>query len=165
MTDSGSILACVSPQAFAQTVIRPALIRIELWSPAAEQLLLGTAICESEGFRFRKQRIGPALGIFQMEPYTHNDIWKTYLSYRPALAKEVTSLLSRPNADKLDELEFNDKYAAAMARIKYARSNAPLPPLNNITAMAAYWKQYYNSVLGKGTIKQFIADWNSMMPK
>jgi len=165
MGSQGTILACVSPQVFAQTVIRPSLITIALWNPAAEQLLLGTAIHESERFQFRKQKNGPALGLFQMEPYTHNDVWTTYLRYRPTLASQVTSLLTNPRANKLQELEFNDKYAAAMARIKYARSNAPLPLVNNIPAMAMYWKQYYNTAEGKGTPKQFIDDWNVMMSK
>jgi hypothetical protein len=157
------ILACVDPRSFARVVIRPSLITIALWTPAAEQLLLGTAIHESEGFRFRKQRNGPALGIFQMEPYTHDDIWKTYLHYYPTLSAQVASLLSNPKANKLYELEFNDKYAAGMARIKYARSNAPVPAVNDIPGMAAYWKRHYNTYLGKGTVKQFISDWNAMM--
>jgi hypothetical protein len=153
------ILACVDPR----VVIRPSLITIALWSPAAEQLLLGTAIHESQGFRLRKQNNGPALGIFQMEPYTHDDIWKTYLRYHSTLSAQIASLLSNPKANKLHELEFNDKYAAAMARIKYARSKAPLPAVNDIRGMAAYWKRYYNTYLGKGTVKQFISDWNAMM--
>src|SRR5882757_814136 len=103
MGSQGAILACVDPDAFARTSIRPSLITINLWSAAAEQLLLGTAIHESEGFRFRKQRNGPALGVFQMEPFTHNDIWNTYLSYHPTLATQVTSLLSSPKAKKLHE--------------------------------------------------------------
>jgi hypothetical protein len=98
-----------------------------------------------------------------MEPFTHNDIWNTYLSYHSKLAAQVASLLSSPNANKLHELEFNDKYAAAMARIKYARSGAPLPAFDNIPAMAMYWKQYYNTALGKGTPKQFLDDWYAVM--
>lgn len=160
---SGLVLACMDPRAFAITVIRPSLTSISGWSAAAEQLLLGTAIHESSGFRYRKQIRGPALGLFQMEPVTHDDIWKSFLRYRSSLGSKVSALLSSPNADKLYELEFNDKYASAMARMKYLRSGAPLPLLNDIPAMANYWKRFYNTPLGKGTPAQFIRSWKELM--
>jgi hypothetical protein len=162
-TQSTLVLACVDPRAFSTTIIRPSLISISEWSSPAEQLLLGTAIHESGRFRYRKQIHGPALGLFQMEPVTHDDIWKTFLSYRPSLASKVSALLSSPTADKLHELEFNDQYASAMARIKYLRGGVPLPSLNDIPAMANYWKRFYNTPLGKGTPAQFVRDWKTLM--
>lgn len=57
-------------------VIRPTLEKIELWSEAAENLLLGTTAQESHMGTYIKQvGKGPALGIYQMEPATHKDIW------------------------------------------------------------------------------------------
>lgn len=133
-----------NPQHFLASVIRPTLMTLGLYSPAAEQLLLATAIQESH-LTHRKQIGGPALSYFQIEPKTHNDIWDNFLKYRPQLSSKILQLMSKPNADKIQELKNNDKYAAAMARIHYLRVTAPIPPLNDIVKMAAYRKRYYNT--------------------
>jgi hypothetical protein len=148
---------------FLNDAIQPALQAIDLWSDGAGELLLGTAIHESGGLRYRKQLGGgPALSYFQMEPVTHNDIWDNYLKFRAGLAEKVTSLLSSPDADRLTELENNDKYACAMARIKYLRMPAVIPPEGDLAGQANYWKRWYNTPLGAGTPEQYMADWNRM---
>ena len=61
-------------------VIRPALTKINLWSRSAEELVLGTAIVES-GLTYLKQRgEGPALGLWQIEPATHEDLYTNFLN-------------------------------------------------------------------------------------
>lgn len=151
-------------------VISPALQRISsnkfpTWSPAAEELLLGTAIVESD-LRFRRQYgDGPARGFLQMEPATHNDIWDNFLKYRPELAKAIGRLMSSADADKLVELEKNDKYACAMARAHYLRAPTPLPRSGDVDAMAKYWKKYYNTnhKNAKGTPEKYVEKWNKVM--
>ena len=64
-------------------VVRPALQEIGLWSQVAENLVLGTAVTESRLKYLKQLGKGPALGIFQMEPFTHNDIWRTHLWGKP----------------------------------------------------------------------------------
>ncbi|MFZ0694671.1 MAG: hypothetical protein WAN51_11075, partial [Alphaproteobacteria bacterium] len=100
---------------------------------------------------------------YQMEPNTANDIWNNFLKYRQPLAKKIESLLSSPTASKVQDLQNNDRYATAMARAHYARAPMPLPQFNDIPAMAAYWKQYYNTPLGAGSPAEFIASWNKTM--
>ena len=154
----------INPKAndYLRKIIEPVLCHLSdvPFSQSASQLLLATAIKESQNFKYRQQIGGPALSYFQIEPNTHNDVWDNYLKFRPKLAKLVTQLLSAPDADKIDELENNDNYAAAIARIVYKRSPAKLPPADDISAMANYWKQHYNTPLGKGTPKGFIDIWN-----
>ncbi|ABM03600.1 conserved hypothetical protein [Psychromonas ingrahamii 37] len=148
-------------QVFRETVIQPVLARLGEENLAAEELLLGTAVQESLNFMYRRQvGEGPAKGYFQMEPSTHNDIWDNYLKYRQALANDILSFLSNVNANKIDELETNDKYATAMARVHYMRVSAPLPKAGDIAAQARYWKQYYNTPLGKGVPHEYIEKWN-----
>src|SRR5262249_50020699 len=103
-----------TPDDFLASIIRPTLLAIDLHSTAAEQLLLGTAMQESDLIHRRQLGDGPARGFFQMEPATHNDIWQSFLRFRQELAGRVTNLLTSPNADKIDELENNDRYACAM---------------------------------------------------
>lgn len=148
----------VNPNIFSTTVIRPTLISLGLHTPAAEQLLLATAIQESHLIH-RRQVGGPALSYFQIEPRTHDDVWDNFLKYRTQLAGKVKQFLTSPAANKIKELENNDKYATAIARIIYLRVPAPIPPLNDIPKMAAYWKRYYNTALGKGKESDFINNW------
>jgi len=65
-------------------VIRPALLEIELWSEAAEELVLGTAIVESRLSFIKQLGSGPALGLWQIEPDTHRDVYENFLEYREA---------------------------------------------------------------------------------
>lgn len=154
-------LVIQKPQAFLSKVIEPVLCSLPEMSnsPAVAQLLLGTAIKESGSFRHRKQLGGPALGYFQIEPETHKDIWENYLKYRPVLGIKVVNLMISPFADKLSELENNDSYAAAMARIKYQRCSEKIPDFDDHDAMARYWKKYYNTPLGRGTVKGYLELW------
>ena len=73
-------------------VIKPALTKINLWSRSAEELILGTAIVES-GLTYLKQHgDGPALGLWQVEPATHEDLYTNFLNYRPELGSKLMEL-------------------------------------------------------------------------
>ena len=148
---------------FLQTVIEPTLLHLGLWSPAANELLLGTALVESELRHRRQLGGGRARGLFQMEPATHNDIWENYLKYRAQLAERVQKLLTSEKDDKLVELEVNDKYACGMARVHYLRVPAPLPYAGDVARMAAYWKAHYNTWSGAGKESEFIRKWKEVM--
>ena len=148
---------------FLNHAIRPALQSIKLWTPAAEELLLGTAIVESDLLHRIQFGGGPARGLFQMEIVTHDDIWNNFLKYRSDLAQAVSSLMTSAGAKKHLELEKNDKYASAMARTHYLRSSAPLPRAGDIQAMAKYWKAHYNTWKGQGTESKYLEKWHKTM--
>jgi len=133
-------------------VITPVLRKLGLYSPSAVNLLLGTAAQESHLGTYLKQINGPALGIYQMEPATHDDIWKNYLNFRHTLS----SLVLQYNQQNADALLYNLAYATALARIHYLRAPESLPQANDIEGLAAYWKAHYNTRLGKGTTDEFI---------
>jgi hypothetical protein len=137
-----------------QYVIRPTLQQIGMWSLAAENLLLGTAAHESRMGHYLVQiGGGPALGIYQVEPKTHDDIWQHFLKSRPAIADRISSLTPFIDAEQMIA---NMAYATAMARMVYYRRPEPLPAADDLPGMARYWKKFYNTPLGAGTTKQFI---------
>ncbi|BBA32644.1 uncharacterized protein sS8_0679 [Methylocaldum marinum] len=150
-----------TPKEFLEDVIRPTLMGINKHSIVAEQLLLGTAIQESRLKYLNQLGGGPALGYFQMEPNTHDDIWKNYLAYRNHLAAKVCAVgeISTTNLPDSTILASNHRYAAAMARVHYLRVPATLPLAGDINAIAGYWKQHYNTYGGKGTIDEFVINW------
>jgi hypothetical protein len=53
-------------------VIYPALNKMGMWSEAAGELVLGTAIVESNHTYLKQHGDGPALGLWQVEPATHD---------------------------------------------------------------------------------------------
>lgn len=144
---------------FLEEVIRVALGYLDPDIPntvAAEQLLIGTALQESGLVHLRQLRQGPALGLFQMEPATHEDIYESFLAYQPRLrVKLQRSFDCQPETMITDLL-----YATCMARVHYWRVSDPLPPEGNFAAQAQYWKDHYNTHLGHGTVKQYLRAWH-----
>jgi hypothetical protein len=137
-------------------IIRPVLQRIDLHSQTAENLVLGTALHESHA-RYVRQIKGPAMGIYQMEPGTHYDLHHNFLRYNTPLKIRVNQFAGFFSGDLPDpgEMIGNLFYATAMCRIHYRRLKAPLPT-NEPVALAQYWKDFYNTKHGKGTVAQAL---------
>lgn len=134
-------------------LITETLNEIGLLSNNAVNLLMGTAAQESHMGEYMRQINGPALGIMQMEPATFKDHVR-WLSKRED--DLIYKIMSSANIQKYDAetLKWNLKLSIAMARVHYLRKPEPLP--TTVEAMAAYWKRYYNTNLGSGTIDEFI---------
>jgi hypothetical protein len=143
--------------------IRPALQTLAHGGLAAEQLVLGTAIQESLLIHRRQLGNGPAVGLFQMEPATHDDCWTNFLKFRAGLADLVKSTLAAGEKPVAESMVNNDRYAAAMCRVRYIRAPGALPAANDVAAIAAYWKLHYNTPLGAGTPPEFIAKWGQFV--
>lgn len=138
-------------------VVIPALTICGIHSAAREQLVMATGMVESIYEAVRQRGGGPALGWFQMEPATHDDIWARFLgaTSRQPILDGLRAISSR--AGDAREMEWNPIYAAAMCGIHYLRAPGALPHPNDIDGMAAYWKRFYNTADGKGTVEGFIA--------
>ena len=150
----------LDPQQLRDLVIRPTLQRLDLWSDAAEELVLGTAIQES-GLQFLQQLGGgPARGLWQMERATHDDLWTNFLHYHTKLGLNVLGPYVKPDHSRL---AWDLAYACAMCRIAYLRCPDALPPAGDIAGQAACWKKNYNTPLGAGTVEQYTANWHRAM--
>jgi hypothetical protein len=155
----------MNPEQVRGLVIRPALKKVDLWSDSAENILMGTIAHESAMGTYLKQVRGPAMGIYQIEPNTHTDIWANFLKYRGGLSGKVRDLICP--LDKIWKAGIGDMgchvslitnlaYATVIARIVYLRAPTQLPDAKDLPGMAAYWKKYYNTIYGAGTEEQFI---------
>ena len=136
-------------------IIKLTLQRLDLDSDDARSLIYGTGKAESGYKTLQQYGGGPALGFFQMEPATCRDIWDNYVMYRPKYRDKLYALGFDEGA-----LEFcllsNVGLQAALCRLHYRRVPSPLPKADNLEAQAKYWKEFYNTRLGKGTIEHFI---------
>lgn len=137
----------INARQFRDLVVRPSLQEINLWSQAAENLLVGTAIQESGLVYLKQLGGGPALGVYQIEPATHADIWKNYLSLRPD-----SRIQRRPDWSLITDLA----YATAIARLVYYRRPEPLPAADDVEGLGQYWKDHFNTHLGAGRPAEFI---------
>lgn len=140
----------------AAEIIRPALSAAGIWSQALETLVLGTGAHESH-YQFIKQiGPGPALGWWQSEPATHDDIWANWLRYRAPLATAVNQLRNGETSGMA--LVRYPLYAAALCGVHYVRTRkgSLLPPHDDAQLQAISWKNSYNSRLGKGTVEQAL---------
>ena len=136
-------------------IIKLSLQHLNLDSEDARSLIYSTGKAESDYKTLQQYGGGPALGFFQMEPNTAIDIWDNYVMYRPKYRDKLYAL-------GFDEgtLEFcllsNIGVQAALCRLHYRRVPSALPKAGDLNSQAKYWKKYYNTELGKGTIKHFM---------
>lgn len=146
---------------FFKAVIQPVCYSLQILQPAMHHLLLGTAVHESN-LVFERQIRGPAMGWFQMEPRTHDDLWSRFLTQatRRDLGGRIRELIQGQTPSAL-HMVANAPYACAMAAAFYRRVAEALPAPGDIKGMAAYWKRYYNTRLGAGTVEQWLADWKA----
>ena len=145
----------INPYQLESYVIEPVLHELGLYSMGAVELLLGTAAVESHMGHFIRQIQGPALGIYQIEPATHDDIWTNYIAYRGDLLDSISKVV---NPDRLSDnmLVYNLQYATVMCRIHYLRVPEKLPEVGDIFGQASFWKKHYNTKAGKGSVKGYI---------
>lgn len=142
-------------------VIRPALNAIHLYSQEAEELLISTCAQESEDGFYLKQTVGgenAALGIFQMQPDTHESIWNGTLSINTNLAFDVLKACNYPIRPKPEIMIYNLWYAAIMARVFWLHVKEPMP--SDMNGRWLLYKKYWNTYAGKATKEEFVANYN-----
>lgn len=146
-------------ESFRTDVIRPALKITQLWSPSAENLLLGTALVES-GLKVIKQfQDGPAVSFYQIEPATYYDVIK-YLGTRQKTIKDaILSACYLETFPDASALIWNLRLATLIARAIYYRRREPLPESNDVVGMGQYWKDFFNVSQGKGTVQRYVEVW------
>jgi len=129
-------------------LIRRTLADVDLWSSAAENLLLGTCAQESRLGTYIRQLGGPALGIMQIEPATFQWLQGKYCKRFPEIATAAAP-----------QLEWDLRLSIIMARLRYLVVPSPLPAAGDMHGLAAYWKKYYNTEAGSGTLKEFAENY------
>lgn len=152
---------------FRTLLVRPTLqmldiVRPGMYSEAAENLLVGTAAQESHLCTYIKQVGGPAMGPFQIEEPTFHDIVNRYLDRKQNHdlwdVVEDLSYAGLPLSEA-SQLITNLPLGCAIARIKYWMSPAPLPESYDLHGMAYYWKRFYNTAAGAGTVDEFVENY------
>lgn len=148
-----------------------------LYVERVTNLLFGTAAHESH-FRFRRQ-VGVkgnagAYGLWQLERISILDSLRR-IKGPSRLRARIKDLVGDdlPSAWTLFEQEAvvqriadamtvpeGDKLSCVFARLHYLWK--PGMVRGEIEQQAAYWKQHYNTPSGKGTVKQYMGNWERL---
>lgn len=148
---------------FKDFIITPTLSMLQKFSDDAVELLLFTCAAESNGGTFVHQVGGSALGVYQMEPATHQDIWTNYI-YSAGPLSTIINLNFNING-KIDagRMIYDLQYATIMARLHYSRFKEPLPDRKDPNAIFDYYKKYYNTPKGKATKAESIKKYKAFV--
>jgi hypothetical protein len=130
--------------------------------PAARNLVLGVAAQESGGKYLAQFPVGPARGLWEIEPATLHDLEKNFLAYHPTLEAVIVSLMMPAESDE-EQLVSNLTYSCAIARLLLYRIKAPLPAATDIRGLGQYWKTYFNTPAGGGTVDEFVANFTNLI--
>lgn len=131
----------------------------ELYSPAASNLLLGTALQESM-LDVVEQDHGPALGFMQMEPATYEDLQKYLALRQPKMKVSILAACYTDMFPSAECLTWNIRLSILMARVQYYRVAEKLPAADDSEGMCHYYLKYYNAG-GKATFEKSLHcfDW------
>tara|TARA_Y100000310_G_C20422345_1_gene687269 strand:- start:345 stop:809 length:465 start_codon:yes stop_codon:yes gene_type:complete len=138
-------------------IVEYALYRINSYSDDALVMVVRTGMAES-GYRALKGygEGNPAIGFWQIEPATMNDMIDNYIGYRSHYKKNLISLGMNFEKDTILSVMSNMAVQAALCRLHYRRDRDPLPSWDDLEGQAKYWKRVYNTVEGRGTVKHFM---------
>lgn len=150
---------------FRNCIVRPALEEIKHYSPDAEELLVATMAHESKGGIFVAQQGGPALGIYQMEPFTYDSLWNSYIIQFPELLARILGACRYTARPTADHLMWNMRLSTIMTRVFYLQVKEALPNKNDIEGIWHIYKTYYNTSKGSATKEDFIANYNRFIGK
>lgn len=137
--------------------VRPALAALpaSLNTLSRQQGVLGIGNKES-GYRYIKQvGAGPALGFWQMEPETHDDMWRNFIRYRPELQAALLGILAGAKPDPA-RLVDRPIYSAAMCAVHTNRAKDKIPAANDAPGWAVFWKHNYNTESGAGVAAEAV---------
>ena len=148
-----------------ELIIQPALRGIDLYSPEAEELLICICAQESHDGYWLKQTVGgtrAALGIYQMDPLTYEDIWANTLTKGECskLGLRVMTSCNYTLKPKPEVMIYNLLYASVMARVFWLHVKADMPAVNDMDGRWFLYKKYWNTSAGKATQDEFVSNFN-----
>lgn len=154
----------INLEQYEKHVLRPVLETMGMVSENAVQLMIGTALQESRFEYLVQLEEGPAVGFFQMEPATSEDIMYRYVQNKDHHFRDMVQTASQlvspwnlsPAALRLHVLS-NLRLQVVLARLKYYMVPAAIP--DTLAGQSKYWKQYYNTPLGAGTADEYMENY------
>lgn len=147
------------------TTIKETLQKLgsKYYSDDAVMLVYRTGLVESKyEYLFQKGGDNIARGFWQCEPWVAVSLCNDYLKYRDDLMKRLAKIchldwkyFTDPNEDEWKEILTTNIIAGIIVcRLHYWRVPKPMP--KTLDDQAVYWKAFYNTAKGAGTVEHFM---------
>ncbi len=119
---------------------------------AADKLLLETAGAETGRGTIKDTSKGAGMGISQIDGIPFMDIKDRVRQEDKDSIKEYFDI----NIEWIEweHLRYNPLLCMIFTRLKYKKIPEPIP--NDLGGRARYWKEHYNTRLGKGTVSHYL---------
>jgi len=123
----------------------------------ADELLLETMAAETGLGTVPDKTLGAGMGIAQFDKLPFEDVKKRVLASRNG-QRWADDILEDFGIDihlvEWDHLRYNPLLSVIFMRLKYKLLPQEIP--GTVEGRALYWKNFYNSYLGKGTVEHYI---------
>ena len=103
---------------------------------------------------------GPALGLIQMEPFTHDDMWKHADSiWHNAMNMGIITPQQKSSGihPPAERLIYDLRYNVFMARQRLFMKPGALP--KDVISLSQYLKKHWNSALGNADDNSYMVDY------
>ena len=117
----------------------------------AHLLLYETAKAETGLGSIEDKTVGAGIGICQFDKLPFDDLKKRSLTYKDKILKDLGVDISLV---EWEHLRYNSFLSLLFCRLQYKPFNEEIPI--DLASRAKYWKKYYNTELGKGTIEHYM---------
>jgi hypothetical protein len=143
-------------------LIDSTLKTMRMYSEDASELVFLTGLVESKYEYIKQLGTGPARSFWQVEPFTAKDSIENYLFFRKKKLDRIADAMSM-DSGKVALMSMNDLDQAlwtniatgiVFCRLKYWRVPHKIP--NTVKGKAKYWKKWYNTEGGAGTVEHFL---------
>jgi len=135
---------------FRQCILSPTMEALQIRSPQLAELMVFTCATESAGGTYLKQIVGPALGIYQIEPATFTDVWINYILRKPDIVNLLSLNLGVHRMPMPTDVIHDLRLATATSLFLYIQRKAK-PLDSSEETMWDLYKRLYNTVKGKAT--------------
>ena len=135
----------LNPNQLRQLIVKPMLEQIGLWSQAAENLVCGTALNETNLEYIAQIPTPIALGFWQIEAPTYADLITRLALHKDLQAKILHALHMNELPLSYEYLAGNLYAGAIFCRLKYYLDPHSLPDADNIIELANFWGKVYNT--------------------
>lgn len=122
-----------------------------------KQFMVAIGLVES-GYNYVAQvPEADALGYWQVQRSTYLDNQVNFLDFKNEF-NHYWTLFRKIHAASYPSMASDCVFACYMGAITVYRAPAALPEYNDIKGMAKYWKTYYNTSQGAGSIEEAFQD-------
>jgi len=148
----------INKEHLIDNLIIPALTPLSMATPSGVMMMARTCAVESDlCTNWVQLGNGPAKNPWGVEPATFDFIWDKYLLRRKDLKDIVIDSCNLLQKPYYNDLTYNIRLCIQIARLKYWTVEDALPDADNMRGQGVYWKKYYNTEGGRGTVDKFIA--------